>query len=544
MGGMGDKWLDRLARRAAGGPHKPRETGPPNKPGEVHDAVSRRHLISRAGIVGAAAASYVLPGWNSALAACRKGLTKCSGRCVNLKSSENHCGRCGNKCKSNQYCSKGKCCKNGLTNCGGMCVDRKTHENHCGQCGNRCASNEICVNGTCEKDNPCAAGQTLCNGVCVDTDSNPDHCGACNNSCDNGVACATHTCSNGTCLHTPNDSVCTDTNLCNGHETCNPMVGCVAGTPTNPDDGNACTTDACDPQTGQVSNTAINCDDSNPCTDDTCDPQTGCVHTNVANGTPCPQGVCTNGVCGPECQTAGDCNDNNPCTNSTCQNNVCVHTAVANQTNCPGGTCNNGVCDTCPNAGNPCQVGIGPCARVGKIVCQNGQGQCNVVPGPPSTEVCNGIDDDCDGQIDEGNPGGGASCNTGQAGRCAAGTLTCINGSLICKRNNEPAPETCNGLDDDCDGQVDEGNPGGGATCNTGMAGVCAQGTMTCMNGSLGCKPNNQPTQEVCNGLDDDCDGMVDEGNPGGGAQCTTPGGGPGFTQCVNGALTCVPSIN
>lgn len=81
---------------------------------------------------------------------------------------------------------------------------------------------------------------------------------------------------------------------------------------------------------------------------------------------------------------------------------------------------------------------------------------------------------DCDGGYDEGNPGGGAACSTGLPGICAAGTSTCQNGTLVCVQNQQPVSEICgNGLDDDCDGQVDDGCPGGGCahdTCATGAA--------------------------------------------------------------------------
>jgi hypothetical protein len=73
-----------------------------------------------------------------------------------------------------------------------------------------------------------------------------------------------------------------------------------------------------------------------------------------------------------------------------------------------------------------------------------------------SAEVCNGLDDDCDGAIDEGDPEGGAACPTGQPGVCAAGTKHCVAGELSCVPNTPSSTETCNGLDDDCDGQVDD----------------------------------------------------------------------------------------
>ena len=81
----------------------------------------------------------------------------------------------------------------------------------------------------------------------------------------------------------------------------------------------------------------------------------------------------------------------------------------------------------------------------------------SIYPGAP--EVCDGLDNNCDGMVDDGNPGGGAACNTGQPGVCAAGTTSCQGGVLSCTQNTAPSPEVCDGLDNNCDGAVDEGCP-------------------------------------------------------------------------------------
>ena len=61
---------------------------------------------------------------------------------------------------------------------------------------------------------------------------------------------------------------------------------------------------------------------------------------------------------------------------------------------------------------------------------------------PAASEVCNGMDDDCDGLRDDGNPGGGGDCVVpGQSGACAEGTLACDNANLVCEQTVSPAPD-------------------------------------------------------------------------------------------------------
>src|SRR5262249_14297329 len=133
----------------------------------------------------------------------------------------------------------------------------------------------------------------------------------------------------------------------------------------------------------------------------------------------------------------------------------------------------------------------------------------------PALETCNSVDDDCDGAVDDGFPE--ITCGVGA---CQV-TITACDPMTICTPN-DPTPEVCNGLDDDCNGVVDNGAPGSGMMCMTGLPGPCGAGITFCQGGSLACVPNVQPTMEVCNGVDDDCDGMVDEGDPGGGNMCPT----------------------
>lgn len=75
-------------------------------------------------------------------------------------------------------------------------------------------------------------------------------------------------------------------------------------------------------------------------------------------------------------------------------------------------------------------------------------------------EVCNAADDDCNGLVDDGDPGGGAACAIGgELGVCADGIEACFGGGVVCLQVRAAGAEVCgNGVDDDCDGGVDEGS--------------------------------------------------------------------------------------
>jgi hypothetical protein len=163
----------------------------------------------------------------------------------------------------------------------------------------------------------------------------------------------------------------------------------------------------------------------------------------------------------------------------------------------------------CPYSGAAGTENVGPC-KAATQPCSNGiwgpcQGEIIQI-----VETCNNVDDDCDGVVDDGNPGGGQFCPTGKPGVCGPGTATCVNGSMMCVQNVGPSAEVCDGLDNNCNGAPDELT--GGSTCDSGQQGICAAGHLICHGASgLSCDADNDPgPHDFCNGLDNDCDGIID----------------------------------
>jgi hypothetical protein len=197
------------------------------------------------------------------------------------------------------------------------------------------------------------------------------------------------------------------------------------------------------------------------------------------------------------------------------------------------GSCMPGTFKNCAYSGPAPTENKGPC-KAATQSCSNGMwGACQgeVIP---IAETCNGIDDDCDGSVDNGNPGGGASCATGKSGVCAAGTMTCSNSVLVCSQNLLAAVEKCDGLDNNCNGQVDEEPEGAG--CITGANGICAIGHVFCDSGDLLCEPDTGPQPiDSCNGKDNNCDGIPDS------TQCFVAGT---HVAMANGSARSIEQVN
>ncbi len=209
--------------------------------------------------------------------------------------------------------------------------------------------------------------------------------------------------------------------------------------------------------------------------------------------------------------------------------NAAIHPGAAELCDGRDNNCNN-VVDEGYAIGNACTVGVGACERTGLTVCDPAPPQtnvvCNVVPGTPSSEVCNGLDDNCDGVVDEGVKSTFyQDADADGHGNAAASTLACSAPSGFVSTSDDcndalasvhpGAVEACNGVDDDCNGSTDETFPTLGQACSAGVGACLAAGVQVCNAAHDATECNavaGLPQAETCNGADDNCDGSIDEG--------------------------------
>jgi cysteine-rich repeat protein len=360
--------------------------------------------------------------------------------------------------------------------------------------------------------------------------------------CGNGVLEASEECDDGNtvdtddCLNTCKKATCGDGMLWTGKEECDD------GSNNSNTAANACRTSCKKAYCGDgVKDTGEGCDDGNTVDNDGC--KSNCSVATCGDGNPdtgeeCDDGntvdtddclsTCVSATCGDGHVWAGheECDGDAPkscTTNCASQGTLPCLGSCKWETVCLGPTelCN-GLDDDCDNVvdnGFACVAGatldcVTTCGSQGKGVCT---GTC-ALPATctPPAEVCNGVDDDCDGVADNGFPcAAGAAlpcttaCGSSGSGLCSAACQLPAAGACT------PPAEACNGADDDCDGVKDNGFPcvqSASTTCSTTCGSMGAgQCTSAC---ELPSAANCAPPQEMCNGKDDDCDGTLDNGFP------------------------------
>lgn len=338
---------------------------------------------------------------------------------------------------------------------------------------------------TCTSDSACDAS-AYCNagGACVPDE--PDG-GACNDAaecqsghCQNGFCCASGDCCNNDSACNDYDvaSVCDDATSCQGTRVdgvCNAQKQCTAVAAGDDSGCNGLEANDCGPYPAEQCGAGQ---------DQTAPP---CA-SSCASDTDCdPSAHCDGGTCVPDAGQGGFCDEPSDCDSGlSCVDSVCCNTAC------------NGGCEACDLPGNE-----GTCTLVGDG--NDPDNECGSLS-------CAGYywgwtADTCYQKADvsgaEATCNGGGACRT-QAQECSdqttkgGATLTCDD---TCQ---DPDGSTCTGT---TAGSCNNVNPGT-QTCGTG---ACQVTVPQCLNGGDNTCTPGAPTSETCNDIDDNCNGAIDE---------------------------------
>ncbi len=452
--------------------------------------------------------------------------------------------------------------------------------------GTSCSDNNACTQSDqCDSSGTCAPGPlVVCTALdqCHDAGVCNPGTGVCSNpakadgsACSDGNACTqTDTCQTGACSGS-NPVVCSASDQCHDAGVCNPGTG-VCSNPAKADgsacsDGNSCTqTDTCQAGACSGSNPVV-CSASDQCHDaGVCDTGTGvCSNPAKADGSACSDGnactqtdTCQAGACSGSnpvvCSASDQCHEAGVCDTGT---GVCSNPAKADGSSCNDGdactsedSCQSGSCTGTPYVSTACNTGNPGVCAAGTTSCSAGIVTCNQTT-QASAETCDGLDNDCNGQVDNvagiGTACSGPGVNT--TGVCTA-AYACTGAAgpgpngLTCTQQTGPSAEICDNLDNDCNGTVDNNPTDVGEACASNCpggllancVGQCQAGTTACQSGVEVCSGSVGPSAETCDGADNDCNGQVDDGISGVGDACSGPG--VNTTGVCTGAYACTGS--
>ncbi|MGH9870530.1 MAG: hypothetical protein ACREAA_20530 [Candidatus Polarisedimenticolia bacterium] len=294
---------------------------------------------------------------------------------------------------------------------------------------------------------------------------------------------------------------CDDGLYCNGTETCDPVMGCLAGAGPCPSklcdeaadacfdcapggalwvtagcsDGNACTVDACDGTLG-CRNTPLVCDDGNACTVDGCNVATGCTFTPLS----CDDGdACTNDSCSSTAgcaHTAVSCNDGNTCTTDSCLPTTgCRHAVVS---------CNDGVFCT----SDSCDPAFGCRNEPDHAACDDSIDCTRDVCDPHAEWFCAHVAENasCDD---------GIGCNGAETCHLIAG---CQPGTPSCDDGDSCTLDVCDAATDTCSHPPDNDRCDDGIDCTIDLCDTTSDGGCAHLADHARCDDSLPDTADAC----------------------------------------------